>query len=280
MMFFKRFLASFLSLTVFLSVNAQETYVRSGYTNLIIRSSVKISPSIIVANPLQGIRPEKMVAVNDSVYSASFYTFGPTAVRLQVSGKNYPFAVLPDHTSTIKISTADDGRTCFSYSGPFKAIFDEAESIYKLTGEGYYKHIPKSKKYESAIDYRDAMLTRVNNVLTESSPQLHSSEARTFFSNSFRMFMLTSLCEYPRHLIQSNRNAGMDSVEAHRQVPSRNRDYYHGIVGPYLADTASLLSGAYYEFLNTMAKDTLLRLPHIGDVDIAQYKAILIDNFG
>ncbi|MGK6349985.1 TlpA family protein disulfide reductase [Parapedobacter sp. DT-150] len=224
------------------------------------------------------MRPEKMVAVSDSVYFASFYTFGPTTVRLHVLDKDYPFAVLPNHTSTIKIS-GNGNAIDFLYSGPFKEIFEESESIYNLTGKGYYKHIPKAKKYESALDYRDAQLTRVNSVLSAFNPILNSSTAKTFFSNSFRMFMLTPLCEYPRHIILSNQNAGMDSLEAHQQIPSRNLDYYSGIVDSHLADTASLLSGAHYEFLNAMAKDTLLGLPHISDVDINQYKARLIDNF-
>jgi len=259
--------------------NAQEAYIQSGYTNLVIRSAIEISPSILSVNPLQDMLPQEMVAVNDSVYLASFYTFGPTGIRLRLLEKTYPFLMLPNQTSTITVVPLDTSTVELQYCGPFKEIFDESRVIYNLTGEGYYKHASPSRIYTSAVDYKDARLKRYNRVIDEATQQIDSELAKAFFANSFRMFMLSPILDYEFRIVQNNLNAGLDSLEAAKRAPPRDLNYYQGIVGPYLADTASLISGAYYEFLNAIVKDSLLDLPDLRSATIHQYKSKLSANF-
>lgn len=58
---------------------------------------------MLAVNPLINYMPQEIAKLNDTVYAASFYTFGPTVVRLHLGGKDYPFLLLPNSTSTIRV---------------------------------------------------------------------------------------------------------------------------------------------------------------------------------
>lgn len=262
------------------SSHAQEEYLQSGYTQLAIHSNIDISPSVHIANPFETFVPKQIETVNDSVYHVSFYTFGPTLIRLHLAGENYPFLALPNQTSRITVERTATGDITLTYSGPLKEIFDESQTIYRLTGEGYYKHIPEPTVYPTAAAYKDARLKRYNTVIEEATHQFNSENAKIFFANSFRMFMQTPILNYEHWMFVNNMNAGLDSLEARQRIPLWTLDYYTGIVSPHLADTSSLLSGSYHDFLNAIICDTLLALPTIEEVGISRYKATLIDNFG
>ena len=146
---------------------AQRAYLQSGYTQLVIHSTEKISPSLMVANPLRNVLPEKLSGIGDTVFFASFYTFGPTAVRLHILDKDYPFLVLPNRTSTITVRKTETGDVDLQYFGPFNTVFDESMSIYNLTGEGYYKHLGQTKIYTSSTDYKDERSGRYNKIIEE-----------------------------------------------------------------------------------------------------------------
>lgn len=91
--------------------------------------------------------------------------------------------------------------------------------------------------------------------------------------------MMTPLAEYPRGLILHHRNLGMDSLEAIKNIPSRDLSYYEGLVDQCLTDTMSLISGSYSELLRTIRRDELTELSPILASDITRYKAKLIENF-
>lgn len=276
-----RFLILFIYLFCSTVLIAQDNQISSGFAHIIIKSDKKIYPAVLSVNPIRDIKAEKCLQVDDSTYLFSIFTIGPTTVRLTLEDIVYPFIVYPNQSFTLSQKKAN-GSDRWEAKGVDSEVFDEATKIFELTGEGFDLYFQKSSLLpgsKSANSYKLNRLLLIDSISQKLTSELSSSKAQLFFSNSFKMFMSEPLLEYEKYMVNELRDQGLDSLNAIREMPTRDLSYYENLITSDLMKSKSLISANYYSFLRALRNDSLLDLDDISETSLDRYKKRLSQVF-
>lgn len=266
-------------------LNAQEgPYTQSGYTSLTIKLSGDYPKTMDIstphsANPLSQEKPGQFQIIDDSTLVFSFFTFGPSPVYFIFNNRYLSSVLLPNQSDVLQIHYADTAHYTMDYQGYFKEIFDHSHLQEEMIRRSFdYGHGPAEKMgiagtFKSANGFRDARLERIGKMTAELSSDIESPALKQYCSEEieglFKSFLLE---DYENAVILHNRNIGLDSLDALRYIPTRDRSYYDGIIDRKYADTVSLMPASYYRFLNSLRKDPLLNLPPVSSAGPDVYR--------
>ncbi|MGJ1195095.1 TlpA family protein disulfide reductase [Sphingobacterium spiritivorum] len=279
---------------IFLQLYAQESYfTKSGYTSLTIKLAGIYSDSInvstpYISNPLSQVRPEKFQSLNDSTFLLSCFTFGPTTVYFNINGRYISSVLLPNQSDILKIFFKNSTVFEMKYEGYFREIFDNSYLLPDLI-KNSFEYLNESMSnmqgveaaFKTANAFKDFQLRNVDEMIEKLSVNVVSNEFKRQYRIGIKDFYKSYFIKYYSDFVKSyNMTIGLDSLDILKYIPPRDQSYYHDIIDSRYKDTISLISNSYFDLLNNIRQDSLLKLPLISNVGIKVYKSLLKNIFG
>lgn len=260
------------------AVGQDPLFTQSGYTSFTVRLSGNYPTKVDIVsphiwNPLSRLTPIQFRTVDDSTYAVDAFTFGPSSLYFLLNDRYMSTVLLPNRQDVLHIHYRDSSDYALTYDGYFSEVFNHSHLMAELitavfTGSA---DSPAIERYDSANQYRDHRLAIIRRRV--------GLVADTVSASFFREFFKTGLID---NLKQKFLIEGIDDrlEQDNVSIPQRDLSYYDGLLDRTYADTAALLSGAYYELLSGILKDSLLALPDIYGTVPEAYRQALHERFG
>lgn len=241
-------------------------HFETGFATLIVKTSNKIlhkqisTPHYLTS--LTSETPSQFKEVNDSTLILNLFTYGPACVNFRINHIYKNTLLFPNNVDTLHITYIDSINFDVDYKGKGEIFFDSSADIEnalrKSLFEGDYFLKKDTNFYNSASEYRDDILSRMDSMFQEVLEAIASQEVKLFMRNNLENYIRDRylLSGYNSYLSIYN------SKKKENKIPPRDLDYYKRTVSANYIDSSSLFLFPV-EMLNSLVSDSILNLPDI-----------------
>lgn len=283
---------SLLLLSFFL---ANQGYSQYGEISLVLKlkngdSKITISPASL-HNPIIEGTISKFEKNDNHTYILNTKTYGPTSIFFMIDRIHPIVTVLyPGNTDTIYIEYDFENNIKMEYKGKSKDIAMNSKNISQMLmdshnlGNGGIENEGQNSQsipFKTSLEYRDHYINYINqriNAITKNNlPKEVNYFFSQYFNNTHKSIYLTG--NYYKSIKNYNLRIGLDTLQASLNIPKRTKEYYQSIIGTEMIDPKILTAPGYANLLRDIRQDSLIQLPNILDVPIAEYKNTLVKFF-